>query len=250
MTAKPAFHTYVDQLISVNVDELSASEITTFLEAIPVGDFTRECIEVVAAKAVLPDSFKGIAGIGLWPVPLYIPLFLAKTIYLLEESIVRLRRAHDWERGQKMVAIRQIFVSLACSQDKIDGEPMSDLSGDHCGAYLRDHPEIRSINPGDEEQLPWWPYCSLVSRETSALKLLGILGDNEEGSIEEIEALYVNGVMTDGDYYKLHSIAEEEHVRHTSEMTDIIATEPDWNLTYRRGKLRNRQIYASIVSRL
>jgi len=95
--------------------------------------------------------------------------------------------------------------------------------------------------------LPLWNLCDALLKETSTFRLLSAIGDDEDGSIGEQSSLVQNKVTAGGRFYRLHTIAEEEHETLARQMTQIIMSEPNWARDYVIGRLQHRLWYAEAV---
>ncbi|MDD5356715.1 MAG: hypothetical protein PHS53_01020 [Candidatus Pacebacteria bacterium] len=238
---------HVGDLRQLDLRTAENSVLCAVLGRTSAGDFMGECVKALAARERIPEDLKNIPGIGFWPVPLYFPLILARTLFLLEQTIGTLRTEREWSKAKKLAEARKIFVHLSCGQELVEDEQMSDLSGDHCSVFLEDHPAILRLERGTEKNLPWWPFCQSLLAKPSVFRLLGAVSDNEDGSMGEVHALAETGLLADGKFFRLHSVAEEEHARLAKQMEEIILSEPEWSHEYLVGKVQHRMLYAQVA---
>lgn len=220
---------------------VSTYELKEVLGQVSAADLMGACVRAAPHLLEVSREVRNTPGGMMWPIPLFFPSILARTLLKLEQETRSLRETKNWETGRALVKIRQLFVQLSCSQDELGGEKTSDLSGDHCGVFLNDHPEVKKIAPKDG---PWWNFCQTLLSEDDVFVLMGMVGDNEDGSEEEQYALLDTGIIVEGDFYNLHTVAEVEHAEIEEEIESIIASNPAWEQKYLWGKVCHRVAYA------
>ncbi len=220
------------------------------INKVRAGDFMSGCIQLLALRIGhrVPVHLRNIPGIGFWPVPLMFPSILTHCLNLLQQEITSLVLERKWKKATGLTNIRKIFVQIACSQETdADGNQMSDLSGDHCAIFLRDHPQIWDLKKHEEHSLPWSSFCNDMLEFVCPFELLGALADNEEGSLSEELALAETGLIAKGKFFQLHTVAEEKHAQLAAKMEARVLADPAWKPKYLSGKAKHRILYGGHI---
>lgn len=216
------------------------------LEVMSSEQYMHELMEFLAEKKI-PKKFRDVSGILFWPIPMYFPLLLAKVLFLIEQEVFKLRANRQWTKAKKLVDIRKIYVRISCGQEKIEGEEMSDLSGDHCHIYIEDHKDIYKLPKSFEKSAVWTVLFRKLLSNKKLFETLGAISENEIGSTAEQLASVKYKIFTAQKFYRLHTVAEEEHARLSQEMIKIVMSEKDWARDFIFGQILHRVLYIKAV---
>lgn len=248
--ANASTHTLVTEGVIAHVEALQICKRSGYegaenvLASYSAGDFMTECLKVLKNEYQLPESLQKVPGFLFWPIPLCFPSILANTLVGLEGMVRELREKGDWNKAEKLVEARKIFVQLSCSQDQLSGEYISDLSGDHCGVFLKDHPKIMELTAKEAKRAPWWGFCEALLKEQNPIVATGAISDNEDGSTAEEYALVDYGLIEKKGFFALHSIAENIHAELGKRMDALLTGYEDWKKDHLMGKVKHRLLYA------
>lgn len=183
-----------------------------------------------------PDRANG-TGILFWPTPAFFPQVIATAIEALQRDITRLYVSDGSELANALALIRSKLVQLA--------GPGGDLAEDHCGIFLREHPQIRD-DPMflNWQQLPYGYFCNEALRIREPLELVGFIVQNELGSPAEISALREANIIADGEFFRLHVGNEPVHGSVAQELIDTIEQHPEIVRSIEKGRRLHDRLYA------
>lgn len=149
-------------------------------------------------------------GIGFWPIPVMIPLVLAKCLYLLHKEWLGQIRTGNFRVAEMLSNVRTRLTRLVAE---------GDLGEDHAGIYMREHPEVTKI---DIRTAPFFKAYARILEEKDAFVLLGFVYCIETGSLEAIKALVERHMISNGEFARLHMEEEVEHERIAQEIKQLI----------------------------
>src|ERR1700741_75998 len=99
---------------------------------------------IIKKLAKIRPDLCNSSGLGFWPVPIMIPVIIAKCIYLLHAEWQRQIMLGDRPLAKKLSEIRILLAKLGYE---------GDLGEDHAGIYMKEHPEVKNV---EMETLPFF----------------------------------------------------------------------------------------------
>jgi len=180
-----------------------------------------------------PDLCKH-SGVGFWPVPVMIPLVLAKCIYLIHKEWLDQIQASNYDTAEMLTEIRTRLTHLAAE---------GDLGEDHAGIYMREHPDAKKIKM---DAAPFFKAYQTILDKNDPFILLGFVYSVEAGSLEAIKALVATGMISNEKFAKLHMVEEVEHDKLAEEIKQFIL-KSEYAHRFAQGCNLHDQLYEQIV---
>lgn len=181
-----------------------------------------------------PD-LRNRSGVGFWPVPIMIPVVLAKCLYLIHDEWFNQIQASNYKVAEMLTEVRTRVTHLVAE---------GDLGEDHAGVFLREHPDVKEIEMNDA---PFFKAYKAILEEDDAFVLLGFIYSIETGSLEAIKALVTNEMISDGEFAKLHMVEEVEHEKLAGEIQQFIL-ESEYADRFAKGCDLHDRLYEQTVA--
>lgn len=139
-----------------------------------------------------------------------IPVVLAKCLYLIHKEWLKQIQTGNYDVAEMLSEVRTRLTRLVAE---------GDLGENHAGIYIREHPDVKKI---EYETAPFFKAYQEILDQEDAFVLLGFVYSIETGSLEAIKALVAHGMISNGEFAKLHMMEEVEHGRIAEEIKQLI----------------------------
>jgi len=165
---------------------------------------------IIRELAKVRPSLCNRSGVGFWPVPVMIPLVLAKCIYLIHAEWLDQIKAGKYDTAKMLTEIRTRLTHLVAK---------GDLGEDHAGIYMSEHPDV---NKTKMDTAPFFKAYQTILDKNDPFVLLGFIYSIEAGSLEAVKALVESRMIANKRFAKLHMVEEVEHDRLAEEIKQLI----------------------------
>lgn len=194
------------------------------------GDFMAAYIQQLADRR--PD-LANMSGRGFWPVPAVFPLYLGHSIFRLQNAVSEAYLRGDSSHAAWLAHLRVLLMRIVYE---------GDLGENHTELFLRDHPEAPHADG------PFAKFTThLGQMHMHWATMLGLLVDNEVGSLAEARALVGYKIIRpDGVFARVHLQEEVEHARIATEIA-VAVQRSRYAGAFENGIRLHRMWYASIV---
>jgi hypothetical protein len=177
------------------------------------------------------------SGRAFWPIPVMIPVVLAKCLHYVHREWFEQVCKKNYEIVSMLSLVRTGLTRL-CAE--------GDLGEDHAGIYMREHPTVTHM---DIFSAPFFtPYSRILTLCKNAFELLGFVYSIEAGSLEAIKALVELRMIANGEFAKLHMTKEVEHERIAEEIRRLISCSP-YLESFNRGCQLHNLLYEEVVAK-
>ncbi len=166
--------------------------------------------DIIRGLAEKRPDLRNESGEGFWPIPVMIPVVLAKCIYKIDEERLNQTQAGNYETAAMLTEVRTRLTHLVAE---------GDLGEDHAGIYMEEHPNVKNI---DMKSAPFFKAYQTILKEEDPFKLLGFVYSVEAGSLEAVKALVASRMIAKKRFAELHMIEEVEHDRLAEEIKTLV----------------------------
>ncbi len=173
-------------------------------------DAVRFRADIVRNLARSRPDLQNESGEGFWPIPVMIPVVLAKCIYKIHEEWLQQIEAGNHETAAMLSEVRTRLTHLVAE---------GDLGEDHAGIYMHEHPNVKKTKMNSA---PFFTAYQAILKEDDPFKLLGFVYSVEAGSLEAVKALVASRMIANKKFAALHMEEEVEHDRLAEEIKQRI----------------------------